>query len=207
MIDTIRWLGHGSFNLQGPPIIFINPWRVVRRVFHPDLILIGHDHYEHCSPADVAKLRGPDTLILTNEKVAEDIEGCTVLRPWQSLIVGKARITGIPAYSPDDMRHPPSAGGLGFVISLNLFDIYYAGDTGKIPEMGLIKPDIAILPIDNNGTLTIEEAAEVVKEMRPRWVIPGNVGSAVDGASMVDVQAFKKAVGHYAEVILPEQTR
>jgi L-ascorbate metabolism protein UlaG (beta-lactamase superfamily) len=207
MIDKIQWLGHGSFVIQGPPLIYINPWRVTRKAFHPDVILIGHGHYAHCSPADIDKLRGPDTHILTNELVAQEIEGCTVLRPWQSITVGNARITGIPAYSPDEASHPLEAGGLGFVVSIQLYDIYYAGDTQKIPEMDLIKPDIAILPIDGNGTLTVSEAVAVVKEMKPRWAIPSNLGSGTEGATSLDAQRFKDAVGDQAEVIILDQTR
>ena len=207
MIDRIRWLGHGSFVIQGPPLIYINPWRVVRDVFLPDVILIGHDHYAHCSPADIQKLRSAATLVFANESVAQEIEGCAVLRPWQSITVDRARITGIPAYSPHDPRHPVSAGGLGFLISLNLYDIYYAGDTQKIPEMERIRPDIAILPIDGNGTLTIAEAVEVVQAMRPRWVFPSNWGGSGDTATPLDAQAFKTAVGLLAQVILPPTGR
>ena len=208
MIDSIQWLGHGSFVIQGPPSIYINPWRVTRKAFHPDVILIGHEHYEHCSPADIAKLRGSDTRIMTNERVAQEIEDCTILRPWQSITVDSARITGIPAYSPDDdTSHPLDAGGLGFLVSMQLYDIYYAGDTQKIPEMDMIKPDIAILPIDGNGTLTVSEAVAVVKDMKPRWAIPSNLGSSTEGATLLDAQRFRDAVGEHAEVVILTQIR
>lgn len=208
MIDRIQWLGHGSFVIQGPPLIYISPWRVTRKAFHPDVILIGHDHYEHCSPADIAKLRGPHTQIVTNDRVAEEINACTVLRPWQSVTVDSARITAIPAYSPDDdASHPLDAGGLGFVVSMNLYDIYYAGDTQKTPEMDTINPDIAILPIDGKGTLTVTEAVDVVEIMKPRWVIPSNYGSGTEGASVLDAQRFKDTVGDRVEVVLLPQIR
>jgi L-ascorbate metabolism protein UlaG (beta-lactamase superfamily) len=204
MIDQIQWLGHGSFLIQGPPLIYINPWRVVRKAFHPDLILVGHDHYDHCSLADINKLRGPNTRIVGNERVALEIDDCMVLRPWQSLTIDRARVNAVPAYSPTDLRHPLSDGGLGFVISLRLYDIYYAGDSQLIPEMACIHPDIAILPIDGNGTLTPDEAAQVVKQMRPRWVIPSNWGTNGDGATPMAAYAFKDAVGSAAEVIIPQ---
>ncbi|MBC7870960.1 MAG: MBL fold metallo-hydrolase [Chitinophagaceae bacterium] len=207
MIDRIQWLGHGSFIIQGPPLIYINPWRVVRSVFHADVILVSHDHYEHCSLADIEKLRGEETLIIGNEKVARQIEGCKVLRPWQSITVEPASIKAVPAYSTKKLLHPIEDAGLGFVISLNFFDIYYAGDTEDIPEMERIKPDIAILPIDGNGTLNVADAVEVVKKMRPRWVIPSNWGSVGDSATHLDAQAFKEAVGGRAEVIIPQLTR
>lgn len=203
MIDSIQWLGHGSFLIQSQPIIYINPWRVVRTAFHADVILIGHDHYDHCSVADVDKLRGPETKIIGNERVAASIPDTIVLRPWQSINIDRARITAVPAYSPDDLQHPLSDGGLGFVISLNFYDIYYAGDTGLIPEMQRLHPDIAILPIDNEGTLSIETAVEAVSILRPRYVLPCNWGPTGPGASELDAREFKNRVGGRAEVILP----
>ncbi len=205
MIDRIQWLGHGSFLIQGPPLIYINPWRVSRNIFHADVILITHDHYDHCSQADIDKLRGPDTLVISNDKVASEIENCTVVRPWQSLTIDRACIKAVPAYSPNDWRHPQNDGGLGFVISLNYYDIYYAGDTQLIPEMSRIHPDIAILPIDGNGTLNVEDATEVVREMRPRWTIPANWGNAAEGATRLDAMAFKQLADGPTEVVLLPQ--
>jgi L-ascorbate metabolism protein UlaG (beta-lactamase superfamily) len=203
MIESIQWLGHGSFVIQGPPLIYINPWRVVRSTFLADVVLIGHDHYEHFSIADIEKLRGPETIIVTNPAVAAQVEGSTILRPWHSLTVDRAAIKAIPAYSIDDFRHPKEAGGLGFLISLNFYDIYYAGDTGIIPEMDALRPDIAILPIDGSGGLNVDQAVEVVRKMRPRWVIPSNWGALAGGATQQDVDALRRALAGRAEVISP----
>jgi L-ascorbate metabolism protein UlaG (beta-lactamase superfamily) len=203
MIDSIKWLGHGSFLVEGPPFIFINPWRVIRTTFHADIILISHNHYDHCSVADVEKLRGPETVIIGNAKVAEQIKDTKILRPWQSISYERASIKAIPAYSPNGGQHPEADGGLGFIISMNLFDIYYAGDTRQIPEMARIHPDIAILPIDNNDTLSIREAVTVVEQLKPRWVIPSNWGTISKSPSLVEAHEFKALVGKKAEVIIP----
>lgn len=204
MIDSIKWLGHGSFVIEGPPIIYIDPWRVVKRAFFPDVILISHDHYEHFSVADINKLRGPHTRLISNANVVEQLGWGEVLRPWQGITVDKASIKAVPAYSVASMRHPKEAGGLGFVISLNLYDIYYAGGTQRIPEMETIRPDVAILPIDNDGTLDVMEAAEVVRQMRPRWVIPCNWGASGGAASIMEARQLKETVRDYTEVIIPE---
>ncbi len=207
MIDRIQWLGHGSFIIQGPPLIYINPWRVARSVFLADVILISHHHYDHCSEADIDKLRGPHTQIIGNTLVAQAIEDCTVIRPWQSVTIDRACIKALPAYSPSDWRHPLEDGGLGFVISINLHDIYYAGDTQIIPEMSDLHPDIAILPIDGNGTMNVAEAADLVRQMRPRWSIPSNWGPSPEGATRLDALAFKQQTEAISEtVILPQVT-
>ncbi|MBI1280234.1 MAG: hypothetical protein GC179_19060 [Anaerolineaceae bacterium] len=199
MIEQIQWLGYGSFFIQGPPLIYINPSRVTRNTFLADVILVGHHHDEHFSLADINKLRGAQTRVITNETIAKEIEGSSVIRPWQSVMIDRAGIKAMPAYSKNGWQHPQSDGGLGFIISINYYDIYYAGDTEIIPEMSTIHPDIAILPIDGNGTLNVHDAVEVVKQMRPRWVIPCNWGTG----NQADARLFKNEVGGRAEVILP----
>ncbi|HVU11976.1 MAG TPA: MBL fold metallo-hydrolase [Phototrophicaceae bacterium] len=201
MIDQIQWLGHGSFVILGDPLIYINPRRVARVARPADAILIGSDHYEYCSQADIAKLRGPNTQVIVSAQAAKHVENSTVLRPWQSISVGRACIKGIPAYTPH--LGSPDEGGLGFVISVNFFDIYYAGHTGIIPEMASLRPDIAILPIDGSGTMSASEAAQVVAQMRPKWVIPCNWGFSISGTNRVDAQIFAREVGDHAQVVLP----
>ena len=201
MIDQIRWLGHGSFVILGDPLIYINPRRVTRISRPADAILIGHEHYEYCSQADIAKLRGPNTQVIVSRRAAPQIENCTILRPWQSISVERACIKGIPAYSA--RSDAPDEGSLGFVISVNYFDIYYAGHCGLISEMASLHPDIAILPIDGNGTLTASEAAQVTAQMRPKWVIPCNWGFRTSGTNRVDAQIFAREVGDNAQVVMP----
>jgi L-ascorbate metabolism protein UlaG (beta-lactamase superfamily) len=204
MIERIEWLGHASFRIQGMPLIYIDPWRVARNAFHADIILVTHDHYDHCSPADVEKLRGPGTIVVTNSMAAKLIDGATVLRPWQVLNVDRACIKAIPAYNS---HHPKDFEGLGFVISLDHYDIYYAGDTDLIPEMSTIHPDIAILPIGGRQTMGVENAAEAVRQLHPRWVIPSHWGSPAEGGTAVDVRLFTERVKDLAELVLPERLR
>lgn len=202
MIDRIQWLGHGSFVIQGSPLIYINPWRITRTDCPADVILVSHERYDHCSLADIDKLRGEHTVVIGSERVAKEIQGCRVLLPWQSIAVDRACVKAVPAYSVDNPRHSRNDSGLGFVISLNYYDIYYAGDTGVIPEMESIRPDIAILPIDGASTMTPQQAAQVTKQMSPRWVIPCNWGAGSGSANRVDAQLFEREVGSASEVLL-----
>lgn len=202
MIDRIQWLGHSSIVIQGTPYIQIAPWRVTQSIFHPDMILIGHDHYDHCSQADVEKIRGENTQVIGNKNVAQIISDTTIIREWQSISIDNVNIKAIPAYSPNDIQHPKEEHGLGFVISMDFYDIYYTGDTQIIPEMELLHPDIILLPIDGYGRLSVDEAVEVVDMLKPRWVIPYNWGQSGEEATPLDAQHFKELVGGRAEVLL-----
>lgn len=206
MIDRIQWLGHGSFRIQGPPLIYINPWRVARSAFHADAILISYDQYDHFSPADIQKLRGPDTAIVTNANVALAFgDGAMVLRPWQSFNIGAARITAVPAYTFTD-HNPVSKGGLGFIISLDYYDIYYAGLTDVVPELEHIQADIVILPVAaGHGAMNLERAVELVRRMKPAWVIPSHWGTI--GGTSLDVQALERAIEGESKVAFVEKMR
>ena len=202
MIDRIKWQGHGSFTIKGSPLIQIAPWRVVKHDRPPDIILIGHDRFDHCSPADVEKIRGENTVIIGSERVAELIDGATVLREWQSISVDRASIKAIPAYSPSDPRHLRDARGLGFVISLDLYDIYYVGDSEIVPGMEVLRPDIVLLPIDGFGRLSVVDALQLLEVLKPQYAIPYNWGGSGEEATTLDAQSFKASADGTSEVLL-----
>ncbi len=202
LIDRIRWQGHGSFAIEGSPLIQIAPWRVVKSDVPPDLILLGHDHYDHCSPADVEKIRGENTVIVGNESASRIIRGVQVLREWQSINVGKANIKAIPALSSRDPRDPKVGGRLGFLISLDLYDIYYVGEADTVNETTYLRPDIILLPIDGFGRLSVADAARLVNTMQPRWAIPYNWGGAGEEATQLDAQSFQSQVSGSTEALL-----
>src|SRR5579859_792860 len=205
MIERIQWLGHASFRIQGLPFIYIDPWRISRNAFHADVVLVSHDHYDHCSLPDVEKLRGPDTIVLANSMAAALLPDTTILRPWQVININSASIRAIPAYNS---HHPKDFGGLGFVISMEHTDIYFAGDTGLIDEMSTIRADIAVLPIGGRQTMNVENAVEAVKRIRPRYVIPSHWGTSLEGGTEMDARLFAELVTRdkLAEVVIPTRS-
>ena len=64
--------------------------------------------------------------------------------------------------------------GVGYVISVGGKNIYHAGDTDLIPEMGCIENvDIAFLPIGGrNFTMGLYETLHVAKKIKPKVIIP-----------------------------------
>jgi L-ascorbate metabolism protein UlaG (beta-lactamase superfamily) len=210
MLGRIHWLGHASFRINGPPhngpVIYVDPWRLPDHSPTADLILVSHDHHDHCSPKDIEQIYGKETLILGSERVAQQLDyPVRVLREWQgaSSLCGGASVRAVPAYTPEYAYHDRSYGGLGFLISVSRLDIYYAGDTSLIPEMDKIRCDIALLPVGGSYTMGIDEAAEAVRRIQPHIAVPMHYGREIPG-SKANGRYFLQAVnGGVQAVELP----
>ena len=95
----------------------------------------------------------------------------------------------------------PRGHNVGFVFSLGGLTIYHAGDTGRVPEMASLGAiDVALLPIGGTYTMDEDQAAEAVKDIRPKVAIPMHYGYATGG----DSRKFASRVGKAAEVVILE---
>jgi len=195
--SKIHWLGHDAFRIEvGGQVIYIDPWQISGGP-EADIILITHDHRDHCSPEDVAKVRGPHTKVITVEAAAKKLPPpVTVVKPGDSLTVEGIPVTVIPAYNVDKFRspgvpfHPKEAGYAGYLLTVSGVTVYHAGDSDPIPEMARIRADIALLPVSGIYVMTAEEAAGVADQIRPKLAIPMHVGRGI--GSMADAERFKK---------------
>lgn len=207
MIERIHWLGHSSFRINGPPdkdgaVIYIDPWRLAPDSVPADIVLVSHDHHDHCSPKDIAQIRRASTVVICNPRTAEIIgPDVQVIRPWQGAInVGSTSVRAVPAYTLNKAFHDKSFDGLGFVITLMRYDIYFAGDTDLIPEIEKIGCDIALLPVGGVFTMDYSQAAEAVKQLHPRYAVPMHYGQEVRG-SKDDGRRFCELVNNGTQAI------
>ena len=202
MLANIHWLGHASFLIDSALTLYIDPFRVPTSLPPADVILITHEHYDHFSLTDIERLSKKDTQIITNQRITEqlsDNHNVVTLRPWQSVNIGQANIKAIPAYTLDDY-HPAVREDLGFVVALNRYDIYYAGDTDFVPDLRSLRCDIAILPVSaKEGLMTVEETVAFVKSLQPQVVIPSHYGTS-EGGNLIDARALETALGNIAKV-------
>jgi L-ascorbate metabolism protein UlaG (beta-lactamase superfamily) len=170
----IRWYGQSSLRLElGGKIIWLDPVNVGTSEV-ADIILIIHGHPDHFSPADIKRLSGPKTLVLTG---FEDSR-CTRISPGDTKILGNVTIEAVPAYNVVKAeKHPKSAAFCGFVIAVDGLRIYDAGDTERIPEMKSIACDIAFLPLGQTYTMnSVEEAERAVMDVKAKIAIPFHFG-------------------------------
>jgi L-ascorbate metabolism protein UlaG (beta-lactamase superfamily) len=189
----IEWLGHASFRFRcGQQVVYTDPYNVSGD--KGDLVLVTHDHYDHCDPKSLAEVAGSDTVIIAPEAAASKIQGrVKVISAGESFDEMGVKGKAVPAYNTNKQFHPKGA-GVGYVFLMGGKTVYQAGDTDRIPEMqGLGQVHVAILPVGGTYTMNAEEAASAVNEMiKPEVSIPMHWGSIVGSKS--DAEKFRELV-------------
>ena len=201
VIREIKWLGHDGFLIKADgKVIVIDPFKI-KECRPADLILISHEHYDHCSVEDIKKIRKDSTVIVTEADSAAKLSGnVQVVRPGEKISAAGVLVETIPAYNTNKAFHPKANGWLGFVITVAGVRIYHAGDTDVIPEMDSVQADIALLPVSGTYVMTAQEAVEAAKMIKPKVVIPMHYGAIVGSAD--DAKHFKEAMEQICEVVV-----
>jgi L-ascorbate metabolism protein UlaG (beta-lactamase superfamily) len=198
--DHISWLGHAGFRVRGSRLVYFDPWEVeVEGPAAPaaDLILITHDHFDHCDPPTVKALCGPQTIIITEPAGAaklkeEGVKPPTVMAPGQEMEILGVKIKAVPAYNTNKDFHPRAKNYLGFVLTMDGLGIYHAGDTDRIDEMKAIRAQVAMLPVSGTYVMTAQEAALAALDLAPAVAMPMHFGKIVGDESMA--AAFAEAL-------------
>ena len=202
-LGLIRWLGHDAVRIESDPVIYIDPFEIQGGP-RADLILITHEHYDHCSPKDVKKIQGPDTVIVTEKDSAKKLSGdVRVVAPGDTVTARGITVSAVPAYNIGKKYHPKAKNWLGFILDIQGTRVYHAGDTDFIPEMKALDVDIALLPVSGTYVMTAAEAVEAALALKPAMAIPMHYGSLVGDSG--DAAAFRDALAGKIPVTVLEK--
>ncbi len=201
----ITWLGHASFKIKTPKgkVVYIDPYAGDYSE-KADIILVTHDHFDHCDVGKIETCRKDDTIIVGATNVKSKVPDAEILDWWEEKEVDGIKIVAVPAYNPNKRFHPKDYKGVGWLIKINNTTIYHAGDTDLIDEMRELrgKVTVALLPIGGIYTMDEKEAASAVEYIEPEYVIPMHY-NYLEGLEK-DPEEFKKLVGDKAEVVILE---
>lgn len=224
---VVRVVNHASFVLQyADKAIYVDPVggaKAYRGLPKPTLVVITHAHFDHLDAATLDDLlpaggqgsqgsqgsqggKG-DVPLVTTKEAAGKLEGAVagakviVLANGEKTEAAGVAIEAVPAYntSPDRRKFHPKGRDNGYVLRLGGKAIYVAGDTEDTPEMrAMAGIDAAFLPMNKPYTMTIAQAADAVRQFRPKRVYPYHFRNS--DKSMADLEAFRRAVGDDAGV-------
>ncbi|RMF30195.1 MAG: MBL fold metallo-hydrolase [Candidatus Nitrosothermus koennekii] len=211
----IRWLGHDTFEISNGKKIVIDPYKLSKE-HRADILLITHEHFDHLSKEDIEKVRDENTVVVAPKQCEQDLKSMNfkevmIVKPNDKVQVEGISIEAVPAYNTNKINpstnkpfHPKEDGKVGYIVTINGVRIYHAGDTDAIEEMKSIDTDIALLPVSGTYVMTVEEAAEAVKMIKPKLAIPMHYGAIV--GSIEDANKFKQLVSECEVKILEQET-
>jgi L-ascorbate metabolism protein UlaG (beta-lactamase superfamily) len=195
----LTWLGHATFLLEtGGARILIDPWvqnnpacpDELKDLGSLDAMLITHAHYDHFEDAvEIAQSSSPQVVAIIETVKWLGSKG--IENTIEMNIGGTVEVAGVKAH----MVHAVHSCGItdgdrviyggeaaGFVVELaDGFKLYHAGDTAVFSDMALIgrllEPDIALLPIGDHYTMGPRSAAEAVRLLGVKAVVPMHFGT------------------------------
>lgn len=149
-----------------------------------DFIILTHGHDDHVGDtAAIARRTG--ATIISNFEIASYFErqgftthGLGHGGGW-TFPFGRVKLT----IAHHSSSYPDAEGNLrymgnpaGVILTIDGRNIYHAGDTCVFLDMELIGRmhplELALLPIGDNFTMGIEEAAEAARLLKPRMIVP-----------------------------------
>ena len=200
-ISNIEVFTQSSIRIRcGAGTVYADPFHMKISPHDADIVLITHDHYDHFSPEDLAKVINPATILVVPEKVADkaaafsaQVKAIETVLPGQQYQIAGLSLETVPSYNRIKPFHPKKNGWVGYLLDLDGQRVFIAGDTDKTKENSAVQCDIALVPVGGKFTMDAKEAAELINTIRPAAAIPTHYGTIVgkksDGerfASMVD---------------------
>jgi L-ascorbate metabolism protein UlaG (beta-lactamase superfamily) len=196
----LTWLGHATFILktaEGKRLL-IDPWVMGNPACPEDLkepgpldaMLVTHAHFDHIGDAvELGRRTGAPIVSIPETSwwlASKGLENLVEMNKGGTVEVAGAKVHMVHAVHSCGIRDGDQVvyGGeaAGYVIELaDGFKLYHAGDTAVFSDMALIgkllAPDVALLPIGDHYTMGPRSAAEAVRLLGVKTVVPMHFGT------------------------------
>lgn len=180
----ITWLGHAAFKIEiAGSTVLIDPWLdgnpaasvKASDITKADIVFVTHDHHDHlgdaftiCKTTKAAFAATVELGTLAEENGIQNVVGLN--------IGGGTQVGGVRIFVVQAIHATAKGAPTGVIVEGGGKAVYHAGDTALFGDMRLIgelyHPDVALIPIGGYYTMGPNEAAEAVKMLNPKTVIP-----------------------------------
>jgi L-ascorbate metabolism protein UlaG (beta-lactamase superfamily) len=194
----VKYVGHATVDVELDGVRLLTDPLLRRRVAHlrravplpelprPDAVLISHGHYDHLDTPSLRKL-GQTPRLIVPLGLGAHLTGFDVVEIGEGEEVEVGAVTVRATHAEHEGGRPLRGEGptVGYAL-LGSKRIFFAGDTDLFDAMdGLVADlDVALIPIWGWGPtlgrgkhLDPERAAEAVRRLRPRVVVPIHWGT------------------------------
>jgi L-ascorbate metabolism protein UlaG (beta-lactamase superfamily) len=188
----VTWLGHGCFRLRGrgaavvtdpyPPSIGLKLQRL-----DADLVTVSHEHENHNYTQVVRE--------------AYEIHG-----PGEYEVAGIS-VIGVPTFH-DAEKGQKHGRNTVYLIEIDDVRICHLGDLGhKLGDAeseAVSSPDVLLVPVGGHTSINAAEAAEVVRQLEPRFVVPMHYAIPGLKLQLDTIDRFLKEMGVAASEAQPK---
>jgi len=179
----VTWLGHGCFRLRGrsaavvtdpyPPALGLKLQRL-----DADLVTISHEHANHNyaqAVREAYEIRGPGEY---------EVAGVSVI--------------GLPTYH-DAEKGAKHGRNTVYLFEIDDLRVCHLGDLGhKLDDVEaetVSSPDVLLVPVGGRTAMNAALAAEVVRQLEPRFVVPMHYAIPGLKLELDPVDRFLKEMG------------
>lgn len=140
-----------------------------------DVVCVTHPHTDHYIIPVINEIQQECTINIFPETMSDAIalfDGIGIVSGEKIIISNRITITAFYMYS-DEPLHPQESNWTNYLIDINGFVFFHAGDSTNITEYqqlsGLV--DVAMLPLVPNFLMTNIEIVDAINTIQPRYVL------------------------------------
>ncbi|MBQ0044432.1 MAG: MBL fold metallo-hydrolase [Bacteroidales bacterium] len=156
-----------------------------------DIILVTHEHVDHLDASTIEARSAKNAVLILNQSSYDQIGKGEVMHNGDSRSLSSAiTLEAVPAYNSTakNKQFHPKGNGNGYILKIDGLKVYVAGDTE--PYTGMKKfgnIDVALLPVNQPYTMTIDQCVKAAKMIKPGFIIPYHMGDT-------DLEALSNAL-------------
>ena len=205
----ITFIVHASLKFRfGDRVIYVDPTSVLADYSgceKADFILYTHQHNDHFDLQALDDLATADTTIICTKDVAalipdRDSRDIEVMKNGDSANFRKGfTVEAVPAYNYllRERFHPVGRDN-GYILQFDDLKVYVAGDTEDVPAIQRLADrgfDIAFLPVNQPFTMTVKQAANAARIIKPRIFYPYHYGQTEEETNLEALCALLEGSG------------